>query len=58
MIQNKNDLINSKLQHGCVVDKNLFTVFPTSGFLYLTMCSRQSRWKVAMTSLVMRTKSN
>ena len=43
MTQNKNDSINSILQHGCVVDKNCCVVFPTSGFPYLILCPRQ--WK-------------
>ena len=30
MTQNKNDSINSILQHGRVVDKNCCVVFPTS----------------------------
>ena len=40
MTQNKNDLINSILQHGRVVDKNCCVVFPTSGFSYLILCLR------------------
>ena len=35
MIQNKNDSINSILQHGRVVDNNCCVVFPTSKFPYL-----------------------
>ena len=35
MTQNKNDSINSILQHGHVVDKNCYAVFPTSGFPYV-----------------------
>ena len=31
MTQNKNDSINSILQHGHNVDKNCCAVFPTSG---------------------------
>ena len=38
--QNKNDSINSILQHGGVVDNNCFVVFPTSGFPYLILCPR------------------
>ena len=34
MTQNKNDLINSTLQHGRVVDKNCCVAFLTSGFPY------------------------
>ena len=40
MTQNKNDSINSILQHGRIVDKNCFVVFPTSGFPYLILCPR------------------
>ena len=35
MTQNKNDSINSLLQHGRVVDNNCGVVFPTSRFPYL-----------------------
>ena len=58
MTQNKNDSINSILQHGRVVDKNCCVVFPTSGFPYLTLCPRQCKWKVATTYLAVRTKNN
>ena len=58
MTQNKNDSINSILQHGRVVDKNCCVVFPTSGFTYLTLCLRQFKWKVAITYLAIRTKNN
>ena len=41
MTQNKNDLIiNSILQHGCVVEKSCCVVFPTSVFPYLILCPR------------------
>ena len=40
MTQNKNDSINSILQHGRIVEKNCFVVFPTSGFPYLILCPR------------------
>ena len=40
MTQNKNDSINSILQHGCVVDNNCCVVFPTSTFPYLTLYPR------------------
>ena len=56
--QNKNDSINSILQHGRVVDKNCCEVFPASGFPYLTMCPAQYKWKVATTYLAIRTKNN
>ena len=58
MTQNKNDSINSILQHGRVVDKNCCVVFPTSGFPYLILCPRQYKWKVGTTYLTIRTKSN
>ena len=58
MTQNKNDSINSILQHGRVVDKNCCVVFPTSGFPYLILCPRQCKWKVATTYLAIRTKIN
>ena len=58
MTQNKIDSINSILQHGCVVDKNCCVVFPTSGFPYLILCPRQSKWKVVTTYLAIRTKNN
>ena len=58
MTQNKNDSINSILQHGRVVDKNCCVVFPTSGFAHLTLCLRQFKWKVAITYLAIRTKNN
>ena len=35
MIQNKNDSINSILQHGRVADNNCCVVFPISKFPYL-----------------------
>ena len=38
--QNKNDSINSILQHGCVVDNNCCVVFPTSRSQYLILCLR------------------
>ena len=43
MAQNKNNSINSILQHGRVVDKNCFVVFPTSGFPYLILYPRQCK---------------
>ena len=58
MTQNKNDSINSILQHGRVVDKNCCVVFPTSGFPYLILCPRQFKWKVATIYLAIRTKNN
>ena len=47
MTQNKNNSINSMLQHGRVVDKICCVVFPSSGFPYLTLCTKQCKWKVA-----------
>ena len=41
MTQNKNDSINSILQHGLVVDKNCCVSFPTLGFPYLILYPRQ-----------------
>ena len=43
MTQNKNDSINSIMQHGRVVDKNCCVVFPTSEFPYLILCPRQCK---------------
>ena len=56
--QNKNNSINSILQHGCVVGKNCCVVFPTSGFPYLILYLRQCKWKVATTYLAIRAKKN
>ena len=58
MTQNKNDSINSILQHGRVVEKNRCVVFPTSGFPYLTLYPRKCKWKIATTYLAIRTKNN
>ena len=43
MSENKNDSINSMLQHGRVVDKNCCVVFPTSEFPYLILCLIQCK---------------
>ena len=40
MTQNKNDSINSILQHDRGFDNNCCVVFPTSRFSYLTLCPR------------------
>ena len=40
MTQNKNDSINSKMQHGRVVENSCCVVFPTSKFQYLILCLR------------------
>ena len=58
MTQNKNDSINSILQHGRVADNNCCVVFPTSRLPYLILCPRQCKWKVATTYLAIRTKNN
>ena len=58
MTQNKNDSINSIMQHGRVVDKNYCVVFPTSGFPYLILHPKQCKWKIATTYLAIRTKNN
>ena len=58
MTQNKIYSINSKLQHGRVVDTNCCVVFSTSGFPCLTLCPRQCKWKVATTYHDIRTKNN
>ena len=58
MTQNKNDSINSILQHGRVVDKNGCVIFPNSGFPCLILCPRQCKWKLAATYFAIRTKKN
>ena len=58
MTQNKNDSINSILQHGRIVDNNCYLLFPTSRFPYLILCRRWCKWKVATTYLAIRTKKN
>ena len=58
MTQNKNDSIKSILQHGRVVDKICFEVFPTSRFPYLTLCPRNCEWKVATIYLAITTRNN
>ena len=40
MTQNKNNSINSILQHGRAVDNNCCVVFPTSRFPYLILCPK------------------
>ena len=52
MTQNKNDPINSILQHCRINHNNCCAVFPTSRFPYLTMYTRQCKWKVATTYLI------
>ena len=56
MIQNKNDSINSILQHAA--DNNCCVVFPTSRFPYLILYPRWCKLKVATTYLAIRTKNN
>ena len=58
MTQNKNDSINSILQHGRNVYKNFCEAFPISGFPYLILCPRQCEKKVATTYLAIETKNN
>ena len=58
MTQNKNDSINSILKHGRVVGKDCCVVFPTSGFPYLILCTRQCKWRVPMTYLARRAKNS
>ena len=58
MTQNKNNSINSILQHGRIVDNNCCGVFPTSRFSYLILCPRTCKWKLATNSLAIRTKNN
>ena len=58
MTQNKNDSINSILQHGCVVHNNCCIVFLTLRFSYLILCPRECKWKVATTYLAIRTENN
>ena len=40
MTPNKNDSINSILQHGRVVEGNFFVVFLTSRYPYFSLCPR------------------
>ena len=40
MTQNKNDSINSILQHGSVVDNDCCVVFSTSRFPFLILCPK------------------
>ena len=58
MTQNKNNSINSILQHGRIVDKNCCIILSTSGFRYLNLCPRQCKWKAAATHLAKKTKNN
>ena len=57
MTENKNDSINSILQHGRF-GKDYCVFFPTSGFPYLILCLRQCKWKVATSYLAIRTTNN
>ena len=43
MAQNKNDSINSILQHGRVVDKNCCVVFPTSWISMFDLVSQTAQ---------------
>ena len=38
MTQNKNDSINSLLQHGRIVNNNCCVVFPAARLTYLILC--------------------
>ena len=58
MTQNKNDSINSLLQHGRVANNNCCVVFPVARFPYLIRCPRQCKQKVTTTYLPIRTKNN
>ena len=58
MTQNKNDSINSIMQHGRVVDNNCCVVFPPVVFSYLILRLGYCKWKVAITYLAVRTKSS
>ena len=57
MTQNKNDSINSILQHVRVLHKNFCVKFPTSEFPYLILPPGQRKWKVSTTYLAIRTKN-
>ena len=58
MAQNKNDSINSILQHGRVIDKSCCIVLPISGFPYLIQYLGQCKWKVAIIYFTIMTKNN
>ena len=58
MTQNKNDSINSILQHRHVADNDCCVVFPASRFSYLILYPRYCTWKVATTYLAITTKNN
>ena len=58
MTQNKNDSINSILKHGRVVGKDCCVVFPTSGFPYLILCTKQCKWRLPMTYLARSAKNS
>ena len=51
LAQNQNDSINSILQYGRVVERDCCVVFSVSRFLYLILCPRQCKEKVATTYL-------
>ena len=51
LAQNQNDLINSILQYGCVVERDCCVVFSVARFSYLILCPRQCKEKVATTYL-------
>ena len=58
MTQDKNDSINSVLQHDRVANNNCCVVFLNSKFPYLILCYRWCKLKVAPTYLAIRTKNN
>ena len=47
MARNKNESINSIMQHGRVGDNNCCVIFSTSRFPYLILCPRYRKWEVA-----------
>ena len=58
MTQNKDDSINSLLQHGRIVNNNCCVVFTAARLTYLILCPRWCKWKVTITYLLIRTKNN
>ena len=51
LTQNQNDSINSILLYGRVDGKDCCVVFSASGFLYLILCPKKCKGKVATTYL-------
>ena len=56
--QNQNDLINSILQYGRVVQKGCCVVCPASEFPHMILCPRECKGNVATTYLAIRAKNN